>query len=889
MGNSGETTKQLKIIAASAVRTLSKIAEAADSRLKQPTSVTSPELFTNPNTYTFPEAPRNLDHIKQDNTEGLRLLTREPAIARIVTVDEKGRRRVYYICRSTSVSIADEDVTIASYRAPMGRLASLSIGEDIIFNNETFEVVEKARLYPQFRDQKWDSLNSILEGKDQIVTVESFQALLGATSSDEYPDLLDRLLEEEIVYTNIQEGLRRSIIMKTELRDQPILDRYQDEIFRLPINSQLLLLGAPGTGKTTTLIRRLGQKLDLEALKESEREVLKNLQDLDYASSWIMFTPTELLKQYVKEAFSRESIPAPDERIKTWSNYRRELARETFGILSSESSRGSYIMKEKARTIAPETLSDQCTWFVDFDQWQKASFWDEMRVAANSLSDNEMREVSKLGRRALTIIDVEGAEPSSGNVIRLTDTVVEVRSRIKSMRTETDGKIRGALNLQVNRDPQFLDHMAAYIDSLGDAGDEIDDQDLDDDEEIERPKTRRAAAVAAYGRALRTQARVEARKRTINKSSRTGRLLEWIDERGLEEKERLDIGESLLIQSTLRQLANPVRRYVDRIPVRYRRFRRLRQNENLWYRKEKFATTDIHPLEIDLLLLAALRSGNELIGVTERLRGFENVDQSTLLRQKEILRIQVLVDEAMDFSPIQLGCMVEMALPEVRSFFACGDFNQRVTSWGVRSIEELKWALPDIDTRPISMAYRQSKQLHDVAKRIVMASGGETVDIVLPDYVDNEGVSPVLAKNLSEQTEIVKWLSERIREIERLMKQLPSIAVLVNREEEVNPIATGLSSALLDQNIRVVACPNGQVIGLESDVRVFDVQYIKGLEFEAVFFIGVDYLARNHPDVFEKYLYVGATRAATYLGLTCEQDLPENVADLEDLFQQDWR
>ena len=28
------------------------------------------------------------------------------------------------------------------------------------------------------------------------------------------------------------------------------------------------------------------------------------------APSWIMFTPTELLKLYVKEAFNRESIPA---------------------------------------------------------------------------------------------------------------------------------------------------------------------------------------------------------------------------------------------------------------------------------------------------------------------------------------------------------------------------------------------------------------------------------------------------------------------------------------------------------------------------------------------------------------------------------------------------
>jgi hypothetical protein len=40
-----------------------------------------------------------------------------------------------------------------------------------------------------------------------------------------------------------------------------------------------------------------------------------------------MFTPTDLLQQYLKEAFSRENVPASDLRIKTWSDYRRELAR----------------------------------------------------------------------------------------------------------------------------------------------------------------------------------------------------------------------------------------------------------------------------------------------------------------------------------------------------------------------------------------------------------------------------------------------------------------------------------------------------------------------------------------------------------------------------------
>ncbi len=71
-------------------------------------------------------------------------------------------------------------------------------------------------------------------------------------------------------------------------------------------------------------------------------------------------------------------------------------------------------------------------------------------------------------------------------------------------------------------------------------------------------------------------------------------------------------------------------------------------------------------------------------------------------------------------------------------------------------------------------------------------------------------------------------------------------------------------------------------------MRVFNVQHIKGLEFEAVFFVGIDKLAEKYPDLFEKYLYVGATRAATYFGMTCEKDLPKKLGSMQNIFQEKW-
>lgn len=155
--------------------------------------------------------------------------------------------------------------------------------------------------------------------------------------------------------------------------------------------------------------------------------------------------------------------------------------------------------------------------------------------------------------------------------------------------------------------------------------------------------------------------------------------------------------------------------------------------------------------------------------------------------------------------------------------------------------------LPTVDVRRISIAYRQSRQLNDLARAIIVVFGGDQDAVTLPANVDCEGVSPALLEGSPGRAEPVSWIADRIREIERFAHQMPSIAVFVESEEEVQIIADALNYALANENAQVVVCPKGQVMGQENDIRVFDVQFIKGLEFEAVFFIGVDRLATLQP------------------------------------------
>jgi superfamily I DNA/RNA helicase len=388
---------------------------------------------------------------------------------------------------------------------------------------------------------------------------------------------------------------------------------------------------------------------------------------------------------------------------------------------------------------------------------------------------------------------------------------------------------------------------------------------------------------------MRSRAIAQATGRTPAAASRAGRLLAWLRERGLELPDLRKLGAALLVQRSAQRLARAPNAYVAGVPLRYRRFRRTMREESRWYASGRFAALDAHPSEVDIILLAMLRTARDMERNGTLMRRLADRAPPLLDAIARLRRNQVLVDESTDFSPVQLACMRALASPATDSFFASGDFNQRLTRWGSRSEEDLLWVSPGMIIERIDVSYRQSRRLANFARALRQTQGYEINDRS-PDHTENFGYQPVLGLSLASIAEQADWLASRIREINAITSSaLPTIAVLVSNAEALEPLATALTEELEGMNIQAVACPKGMVKGQAGDVRIFEIEHIKGLEFEAVFFMDIDTLKEREPDLFDRYIYVGATRAATFLGLTCSGDgLPSAMEPVMNLFEDRW-
>lgn len=249
-------------------------------------------------------------------------------------------------------------------------------------------------------------------------------------------------------------------------------------------------------------------------------------------------------------------------------------------------------------------------------------------------------------------------------------------------------------------------------------------------------------------------------------------------------------------------------------------------------------------------------------------------------------RLFVTIDESTDFSPLEIACIQRFSLPE-GGVTISGDLMQRVTTNGLRDWGDLKDICEPFEFCELNVSYRQTERLFKIARDLYKHTTGSEPKFKSA-YGNRPEDPPALIFKSEKDKPITKWLVDRICEIYTLgNNHLPTTAILVPTPEDVDPLKALLLPLLHENGLELDASQGGQNLGDSARVRIFPVEHIKGLEFEAVFYVGLDRMADVHKELIDKYVYVGLSRARSFLGVTYEQKFPLRFKCIADHFVSD--
>lgn len=865
----------LAIIAEEILDAFTSISEGARHALNRPQGAIDELLPV--------EGQRFLFKVHSEVRSSLERLLREPAIARVVVHwKESGQEETVYVTRGSGGGSATPNARLVSYLAKLGRLAELSPGdtEEIVLPNSRRSALIRERflLHSTLDENGWDSKETEAELPDWRVVIESLRKLIAraARAREVAPELdfMAELIAEEEARNLFTQERRRRTLDRMELRDQPVLDQFQGAVFRAPLEKRTVLLGPPGSGKTTTLIRRIAQKTRTEELSEDERiRLQRHGLEAGLRDSWVMFSPTELLKLYIKEAFNREGVSAPNWNLRTWDSERTALGRDVFRFLRSASS-GRYTVASTDEILSNPSSKGIGEIYDDFSPEVDLTVGAKCRTSLQFLSNSQDSEIRQL---ISALPETTKTAPQTVDSMHVFAQSEALRTRLSSLNSQIDKKSNLIANdLLTPRAEDRIGELAELLKDLErtsdeDAFDEEEDDEAEDasaaDTRFEQQDELRDRALAArsllryvqrFGRSIIEGRRLQsARDRVFQK---------WIGTRQILRPQLEELGRLIQLRRHIRTLEGAARVLVFGVPSIYARYRRRCLEQGKWFRTEvNVKARSLAPAEVDVLLLVMLRNARRAMSTLPGARWLQPVHDRYL--------VQVMVDEATDFSCVQLAATIELSHPKVRSWLACGDFRQRITRQGISDVSDLSWinrviGVP-VDTSEIRTDYRQTPALHAFAEALAARS-------TVAEVPDSKEPRPILAEGIHD-AKLAEWLAQRILEVELSVDRLPSIAIFVDGDEKIDPLVEAIRPLLAEHNTQIVACHQGRVVGDEQEVRVFDIDYIKGLEFEAVFIVGLDALAMRVPDLFDRYLYVGVTRAATFLAVTCNQQLPSTL------------
>lgn len=788
------------------------------------------------------------------------------------------------------------------HRKPISHRATVFNASD--FSNRCIKISEDPVTYTY--DDLSDFLRKLKEKDAEIVENERRQRELEqekqrlaaeaatAAKRGQIQKEINKLKESHLELTLQQEemkNLTRFIREQGKLRFNPILDSVQNSIKTdyLYDGRVLIIDGGPGTGKTTTMIQRLKYLTDLYAidmdadqdipsfkLTIEQRNLLGEL--IQTRKDWIFFSPSELLKDYLADAMNREGFADTNSRVFNWERYKNDIIRDVYGLIDPTNENSPFAT---CRNNSTTLIYQNSSAISDFRNY----YLSELKNIAKSFPNIDKTQYS-WGVLATNIQNkfqgIENYNLSSfialfSNLEKMYSSDCKLLTRkCIDLISDTTYKLLGIINTDDSLKSQ-MDKVLANI-NLDEDNDSSANTEINDEEDLIN-EDEPGVDDATY-KAVRTWLRRYSYKRIDNTIKLTKRqdILSEVLKNVVEDSELAlsirQIGELVLFDKYAKFTRGVVANMLTRIPNKYKAFRKevLKSNQRGWNLSllseiiESKKGKQLHRQEQSLLLGFI----NTLVkNIIVRLPN-DKISHKYVDAYHEVCRPIIGIDEATDFSNVDIYAMMTLSRTELSSVTLCGDVMQRLTDSGLNNWEELNVIIPKdkIVKAKLKTSYRQSTKLLDVAKAMYHDTIGEEPNYVA--YMKSKKVPAPLMFASSNENEKVAWIEKRIREVYLAYgKRLPSIAIFMNDKNEISTFVQKLkdSDFIFDANINVVDGSQGNVLADGNQIRVYPIDVVKGMEFDVVFFHNIDNSLLS-ADLVKRYIYVGVSRAAFFLGVT---------------------
>jgi hypothetical protein len=781
------------------------------------------------------------------------------------------------------------------------------------------------------RYQSLADLLALIQSADvEIEQLEDERSKLDETAQSDQQELEEIANRLERGKKRREEALNQaqSFIRKNaELRYQPILDPWQEEIKRSNIfNGTLAIDGGPGTGKTTALIQRIKFLTDREAmlgaassngeLPFEDEGYLPNLSIsqikalFEQSRNWIFFTPNELLKLFLRNSMTQEGLMASDDRVLIWKDYLTKLIKQ-YKLVNTETQNPFLFLRQRVDeqllphdgkgvhqilkafekhfiTLLNERLQKLLT--IDVSGFS----WKNQGLSIQNYVNRQEKEYSVEGlvRLYFNIQESYGEE-----VKKLTDEYAEILKN-------AGARVLKKLNTEPKINSIIIPFAEEWLTTTR-VKEEFEDEDDVDLEDY-------SGDIEAF---LFGKCKVLVKNLALSKYDTTVKLTRKYRELHEMVKPFLDIekfekfhqiGElAFFSKYFVRSTRGVVSNVISEIPKSYKSFRKseLSLKERKWnYSLLQFIVEEnnaknkrVHPEE-QAMLIYFVNSTVARCYKVSKIKS-KSITHSFFQGFRNNSTPVIGVDEATDFHIVDLLAIHSLSDLEISSVTYSGDIMQRLTQVGLRSWGELDGFIKKFDVKQLQISYRQSPTLLEVASEIYNRATGKEAEYLSFMDKDSKEPKPLLFKDSDEAIK-VNWIAERILEIYHAYgsQYIPSIAIFLPKEGvNINVFAESLGSKdiLADVGIEVRASSDGNVLGNQNTVRVFPVDYIKGMEFEAVFFHNLDGISRGQAsdEMLMKNLYVGLSRATFYMGVTISEELAD-FQFFNDLFETEklsWR